>query len=80
MEKYLTRENLAAANTQREGSGVPGATTLFGRLGQALKSDTYGDFHLGQLTQANIVAVSGYFKVALPKLLPPGPPIPLASL
>ena len=28
-------------------------------LGQALKSDTYGDFRLGQLTQANIVAVSG---------------------
>ena len=28
-------------------------------LGQALKSDTYGDFRLGQLTQVNIVAVSG---------------------
>ena len=54
-----SRENLVAANTQREGSGVLGATTLFGRLGQALKSDTYGDFRLGQLTQANIVAVSG---------------------
>jgi hypothetical protein len=24
-----------------------------------LKSDTYGDFRLGQLTQVNIVAVSG---------------------
>ena len=33
--------------------------TLCGRLGQALKSDTYGDFRLGQLTQVNIVEVSG---------------------
>ena len=38
---------------------APFAATLCGRLGQALKSDTYGDFRLGQLTQVNIVAVSG---------------------
>ena len=59
LEEPSNRKNSVPANTQREGSWVPGATTLFGRLGQALKSDTYGDFHLGQLTQANIVAVSG---------------------
>ena len=39
--------------------GIQGETTLCGRLGQALKSDTYGDFRLGQLTQVNIVVVSG---------------------
>ena len=59
LEEPSDRKNSLPASTQREGSGVPGATTLFGRLGQALKSDTYGDFRLGQLTQANIVAVSG---------------------
>ena len=42
-----------AAGWQHEGG-----TTLCGRLGQALKSDTYGDFRLGQLTQVNIVVVS----------------------
>ena len=45
---------LTANNT-----GIQGLAALCGRLGQALKSDTYGDFHLGQLTQVNIVAVSG---------------------
>ena len=58
-EEYLDKENSVPANTQREGSGVLGATTLFGRLGQALKSDAYGNLGLGQLTQANIVVVSG---------------------
>ena len=43
----------------RQRAHSQGQGTLCGRLGQALKSDTYGDFHLGQLTQANIVAVSG---------------------
>ncbi|RHR11850.1 hypothetical protein DWX49_17295 [Blautia sp. AF19-34] len=42
-----------------ESCGKPGWTTLYGRLGQALKSDAYEDFHLGQLTQVNIVEVSG---------------------
>ena len=42
-----------------ESCGKPGWTTLYGRLGQALKSDAYADFRLGQLTQVNIVEVSG---------------------
>ena len=41
------------------GGSVLLPATLCGRLGQALKSDTYGDFRLGQLTQVNIVVVSG---------------------
>ena len=41
-----------------ESCGKPGWTTLYGRLGQALKSDAYEDFHLGQLP-VNIVEVSG---------------------
>ena len=44
---------------QRKGSRFPGGATLYGRLGQALKSDAYEDFRLGQLTQVNIVEVSG---------------------
>ena len=36
-----------------------GGTTLCGRLGQALKSDTYRDFREGQPTLVNLVAVSG---------------------
>ena len=43
----------------RQRAHSQGQGTLCGRLGQALKSDTYGDFRLGQLTQVNIVAVSG---------------------
>ena len=58
MEKYLTRENLVAANTQRERSGVLGATTLFGRLGQALKSDVYGNLGSSALARV-LVVVSG---------------------
>ena len=45
--------------SQRQAPGGCVGATLCGRLGQALKSDTYGDFRLGQLTQVNIVAVSG---------------------
>ena len=44
---------------QQETPGVQVQTTLCERLGQALKSDTYVYFCLGQLTQANIVVVSG---------------------
>ena len=58
-KEYLDKEIQSQPTHSERDRGVPGATTLFGRLGQALKSDTYGDFHLGQLTQANIVAVSG---------------------
>ena len=58
MEKYLTRENLVAANTQRERSGVLGETTLFGRLGQALKSDAYGNLGSSALARV-LVVVSG---------------------
>ena len=47
------------AKKQPRAAGKPGWTTLYGRLGQALKSDAYEDFHLGQLTQVNIVEVSG---------------------
>ena len=53
MRKIVDIEETAAV-----AGGLWGAT-LCGRLGQALKSDTYGDFRLGQLTQVNIVAVSG---------------------
>ena len=42
--------------------------TLCGRLGQALRSDTYAGFREGQLTLVNIAEVSGYLKVALPTL------------
>ena len=59
LEEPSNRKNSVPANTQREGSGVPGATTLFGRLGQALKSDTYVDFRAGQPTRVNIVVVGG---------------------
>ena len=43
----------------RKKGSLQGQRTLCGRLGQALKSDAYEDFHLGQLTQVNIVEVSG---------------------
>ena len=33
--------------------------TLYGRLGEALKSDAYVDFRAGQLTRVNLVEVSG---------------------
>ena len=59
LEEPSNRKNSVPANTQREGSGVPGATTFFGRLGQALKSDAYVDFRAGQPTRVNIVEVSG---------------------
>ena len=42
--------------------------TLCGRLGQALRSDTYAGFREGQLTLVNIAEVSGELKVALPTL------------
>ena len=45
--------------SSRKKGSLQGQRTLCGRLGQALKSDTYGDFRLGQPTQVNIVAVSG---------------------
>ena len=48
-----------STGTQPAWLGSLGAGTLCGRLEQALRSDTYGDFRLGQLTQVNIVAVSG---------------------
>ena len=48
-----------ALNAQRQAPVPWGWTTLCGRLGQALKSDTYGDFREGQPTLVNIVAVSG---------------------
>ena len=51
---YSSRQKTVASP-----GGIQGETTLCGRLGQALKSDTYGDFRLGQLTQVNIVVVSG---------------------
>ena len=59
LEEPSNRKNSLPANTQREGSGVLGATTLFGRLGQALKSAAYVDFRAGQPTRVNIVEVSG---------------------
>ena len=51
--------HLVLTSTQPAWLGSLGAGTLCGRLEQALRSDTYGDFRLGQLTQVNIVAVSG---------------------
>ena len=42
--------------------------TLCGRLGQALRSDTYAGFREGQLTLVNIAGVSGELKGALPTL------------
>ena len=57
LEEPLNRKNSVPTNTQREGSGVLGATTLFGRLGQALKSDAYGD--LGSSALARVLVVVG---------------------
>ena len=48
-------QHFVALHPEGAASGSP----VGGRLGQALKSDTYGDFRLGQLTQVNIVVVSG---------------------
>ena len=56
--KLTVVSNLFCQETA-ESCGKPGWTTLYGRLGQALKSDAYEDFRLGQLTQVNIVEVSG---------------------
>ena len=58
LEEPSNRKNSLPANTQREGSGVPGATTLFGRLGQALKSDAYGNLGSSALARV-LVVVSG---------------------
>ena len=41
-----------------ESCGKPGWTTLYGRLGQALKSDAYGDLGSSALARV-LVAVSG---------------------
>ena len=57
--KLTVVSNLFCQETA-ESYGKPGWTTLYGRLGQALKSDANFDYiHLGQLTQVNIVEVSG---------------------
>ena len=57
LEEPLNRKNSVPTNTQREGSGVLGATTLFGRLGQALKSDAYGN--LGSSALARVLVEVG---------------------
>ena len=38
---------------QRKGSRFPGGATLYGRLGEALRSGAYVGFREGQLTLAN---------------------------
>ena len=57
--KFSNSSTSSRQNPVASPGGIQGETTLCGRLGQALKSDTYGDFRLGQLTQVNIVVVSG---------------------
>ena len=51
--------NLVNWKNKRKGSRFLGGATLCGRLEEALRSDTYGDFREGQPTLVNIVAVSG---------------------
>ena len=59
LERYDAKLTVVSNLFCQETAESYGWTTLYGRLGQALKSDAYEDFRLGQLTQVNIVEVSG---------------------
>ena len=51
-EKLMVVSNLFCQETA-ESCGKPGWTTLYGRLGQALRSGAYVGFREGQLTLVN---------------------------
>ena len=59
VQKCARFNKLDYMKNQRKGSRFPGEATLYGRLGEALKSDAYVDFRAGQLTRVNLVEVSG---------------------